>query len=333
MLADHGIVVLLHTTVVAAKRTAYSTTLASIEIQEKHGLRRTISANAFVDCSGDCDLAFHAQASTRYGNNGAVNLGSLSTRWGGLQDASPTAQQWREAVQAAKRVDPRLESIIPKDSSVLIRLPRSRDICTYMASAVYDARSSESVTLAEQSGRRQAQKYLQILRALPGHDAMYLVSTGPNFGTRESRHITARYQLREADIVQGRRFDDVIALGAWAMEWHDSSRKDWSSAFALPPGGCFDIPLGCLCSVDTPNLFAAGRCVDGDQYAGSSIRVMGTALATGQAAGVAAGLLCMQNNNSNSELLVAEVQRVLKLHGALLDRDHLPKTGFVGSVV
>jgi len=46
------------------------------------------------------------------------------------------------------------------------------------------------------------------------------------------------------------------------------------------------IPLRTLISVDTPNLYAAGRAADGDKYAGGSLRVMGTALATGHAAGV-----------------------------------------------
>ncbi|WP_428488510.1 FAD-dependent oxidoreductase [Rhodopila sp.] len=50
----------------------------------------------------------------------------------------------------------------------------------------------------------------------------------------------------------------------------------------------YGIPPGCLMSANTPNLFAAGRMADGDQQAGAAIRVMGTAFATGQAAGVAA---------------------------------------------
>ena len=43
-------------------------------------------------------------------------------------------------------------------------------------------------------------------------------------------------------------------------------------------------------SAGTPNLYAAGRCADGDRMAGASLRVMGTAMVTGQAAGVAAAL-------------------------------------------
>ena len=46
--------------------------------------------------------------------------------------------------------------------------------------------------------------------------------------------------------------------------------------------------MSCLHSKNTANLFAAGRLADGDRLAGAAIRVMGTAMVTGQAAGVAA---------------------------------------------
>jgi hypothetical protein len=48
-----------------------------------------------VDASCDCDLAFFAGASTRYGNNEAINLGALGTRFGppggGADDADQRA--------------------------------------------------------------------------------------------------------------------------------------------------------------------------------------------------------------------------------------------------
>ncbi|KAJ9603731.1 hypothetical protein H2200_011917 [Cladophialophora chaetospira] len=288
IMAKHQIHVLLHATVVGAVRSSTGQ-VAKVQIQERRG-RRDLLAKAFVDCSGDADLAFHCGASTRYGNHGAVNLGSLATRFGGLpRNVSPTARQWQEAVLLAKSDSPELQKLMRKNQSVLIRLPASGDIVAFLASASYDARSASSITAAEMSGRRQAQAYLQIIRKLPGHEKMYLVSTGPNFGTRESRHVNAIYQLTEDDIVFNRHFHDSIALGAWGMEFHDAEHCDWESSFRIPPNGTFEIPLRSLQSVDTPNLYVAGRCVDGDRGAGSAIRVMGTALATGQAAGVAAG--------------------------------------------
>ena len=274
-----------------------------------------------MDCSGDGDLAFHGGASTRYGNHGHVNMGSLSTRFGGLANASPTSSLWRDAILAAKAEDPRLKKLIPRNLGVLIKLPGSGDICTYMASAQYDATNSASIAAAERQGRKQAKIYLDILRKLPRHESMYLASTGPNFGTRESRHINSKYQLTESDIVESRCFHDTVAIGGWYMEWHDSSKEDWPIQFGTPPGGTFDIPLRCLKSLDTINLFCAGRCADADRIASSAIRVMGTALATGQAAGTAAALTASTGLEPGSEL----VRDTLLRQGALLDRHKLAK--------
>ena len=52
----------------------------------------------------------------------------------------------------------------------------------------------------------------------------------------------------------------------------------------------YDIPLDALHSIDRDNLWAAGRLVSSDADAYCSLRVMGTAFATGHAAGVAAAL-------------------------------------------
>ena len=136
--------------------------LTAIEVQERRG-RRKIHGTAFVDCSGDGDLSFHAGASTRYGNHGQVNLGSLSTRFGGFAaNANPTSTQWKDAILAAKARDPALKKVIPRNLGVLIKLPLSGDIRTYMASAAYDARISASISAAERQGRRQAKVYLDI---------------------------------------------------------------------------------------------------------------------------------------------------------------------------
>ena len=97
----------------------------------------------------------------------------------------------------------------------------------------------------------------------------------------------------QSRVLKGARFNESIALGAWGTEFHIAETMD--SVFKLPGGnGVYEIPLGAVTSVDTANLFAAGRTADGDQMAGASLRVMGTAFATGQACGVATALPLQQ---------------------------------------
>ncbi len=52
--------------------------------------------------------------------------------------------------------------------------------------------------------------------------------------------------------------------------------------------GYYDLPFDCLRPVELDNTFAAGRCLSGSTGAMTSARVIGTAMATGWAAGTAA---------------------------------------------
>ena len=308
-----GVHVLLHAFVCAADRE--DGRIARIRYAD-HGGEHVLEATAFVDATGDCDLAAFAGASTRYGNGGAVNLGTLGTRFGGIApDADVSAASVSRAIEAAQA---RGVTPLSKSKSVIARLPISGDVVAYLASADYDPRDARSMAEAEAAGRRQAWAYLDVLRGLPGWERAYLASTGPQFGTRESRHINSAARLTWRHVTEGRRSPDCIALGAWGVEWHD--RTTFESSFVYPPGrGSYDIPLGCLVSVDTPNLFAAGRTADADREAGASLRVMGTAFATGQAAGVAAA--CHAAHGTADP---AAVRRVLRGQGALIDAADMP---------
>jgi hypothetical protein len=275
-----------------------------------------IEASAFVDATGEGNLAWLSGAPTRYGNAGWINLGTLATRFGGIAaDADIAAESVTHAIEEALT---RGVSPLSKTKSVVARLPVSGDVVVYLASVDYDVRDNKSLTRAEMLGRKQAWTYLEVLRSLKGWQGAYLVSTGPDFGTRESRHIESHGQLSWQAVTEGRRYGDSIALGAWGVEWHD--RKTFESSFIYPPDrGVFDIPLSCLQSKRVSNLFAAGRTVDADQKAGASVRVMGTAFATGQAAGVAAG--CYADHR---QVRSAEVRSILGSQGAICDRADMP---------
>ena len=278
-----------------------------------HGGQTRVAAKAFVDCTGEGDLAAFGGASTRYGNADGVNLGTLGTRFGGIpKDVAVTADQIAAAIAAQGFAT----GTVTKDRCVIVRLPLSGDMVLYLASADYDPRNALSLSRAEVEVRRQAWAYLDAIRTIPGCENAYLASSGPEIGTRESRHLNCRHRLTWDEIAERKRFDDCIALGAWGAEWHD--RSDFKSSFDYPPEkSAYQIPLGCLHSADTPNLFCAGRLVDGDRKAGAAIRVMGTAMATGQAAGIAAAL------EAEGAFSPEAVREALREAGALLEADAL----------
>jgi hypothetical protein len=302
---------LLHTVLVGADRN--DDRITAITLQDDRGPRQVVG-KTFVDASGEGDLAALGGASVRYGNQEIAQAGTMGVRFGGIKPgADRSAKRWAEAVRAARiRGDKQLN----KEDGLALALPLSGDLITYYVDASYNALDGASITGAEVEGRERAWAYLRAVQAIPGYEKAYIVSTGPKFGTRESRHVNAHYQLTERDVTTGAHFDDVVALGAWPMEYHPGEGKPtvWKD---IRDKGTFDIPLRTLKSVNTANLFAAGRLADGDSGGGGAIRVMGTSFATGQAAGVAAALLTHGNGSASV------VRRELRRQGAIISADEL----------
>ncbi|MFF0311552.1 FAD-dependent oxidoreductase [Streptosporangium sp. NPDC004379] len=274
----------LHSTLLDARRE--DGRIVSALVADHSGVHE-ITADAFVDATGEADLATRAGAGVRYGSGGMVQNGSLGVRFGGVPaDAPVTRETVREAVRAARErgVGPLLA-----EQGLVARLPVSGDVIAYLVDEAYDARDARDTSRAEVSAREQSRAYLEVIRSLPGCSGAYIVSTGPELGTRESRHVEARYRMTDDDVLGAGRFDDAVALGAWPVEYHPGPGVPSEWRF-IEGDGYYEIPFGAVCSADTGNLFAAGRNLDGDRLAGGSLRVMGTAFATGHAAGIAAAL-------------------------------------------
>ena len=87
-----------------------------------------------------------------------------------------------------------------------------------------------------------------------------------------------------------------------------------------PPGEAYDIPLRSLIPRNVDPLLVAGRCISGTHEAHSSYRVMPTAMATGQAAGVSAALAA-RAGKSPREIPAEAVRRELMRQGAQIRTD------------
>ena len=190
----------------------------------------------------------------------------------------------------------------------MARLPHSGEIVAFLADEAYDARDARSTGDAERRAREQAWSYVEAIRALPGHERAYLIATGPAIGTRESRHVVARAQLRGEHVLAAHVPPDTVALGAWPVELHPApgTVNVWKR---LRADAAYGIALRyALLSATHRNLFAAGRDIDADADAFGSARVMGTAFGTGHAAGIAAALLA-GGGTADVAAVRAEVRR------------------------
>ncbi len=100
-------------------------------------------------------------------------------------------------------------------------------------------------------------------------------------GIRQTRWIVGCQQLTADDVNTGFKFKDAIARTAWPMELHGRSGYAWH---VFSREHVHYIPFGSLTPPGVDNLVAAGRCIDADLGALSSVRVMGPCIATGAAA-------------------------------------------------
>ena len=128
---------------------------------------------------------------------------------------------------------------------------------------------------------------LDFLRATRAEFAHAHVAAWPRaIGIRETRRAVGDVVLTRDDVLAGRRPADEVALSTWPIElWNDHRR----ARFEHPAGPC-GVPLGALVARGAGRLGMAGRCVSATHEAMGALRVIGTALAMGEAIGTAAAL-------------------------------------------
>ncbi len=271
-----------------------------------------IRASAFVDASGDGDLAYSSGASVVAPPPQERQAATLSMRIGGLAaDAVISSEEMRRAVAAFNATH---ERQLVRDHGPAARLPLSGELTMQIVDQQVDALDASDLSRAESAARSQAWDYLETFREhIAGWENAYLVATGPHIGIRESRHVVGRYSVTRDDVLSARRRpESVIARCGWPVEEH---QEIGATRYTPIEGRAFyDIPLDALHSADRENLWAAGRLVSCDRHAYCSLRVMGTAFATGHAAGIAAA---MQANDRRTPPVEA-VQAELRRQGALL---------------
>jgi hypothetical protein len=132
-------------------------------------------------------------------------------------------------------------------------------------------------------GKDQADRALAFLRGeFPAAFGAARVRAYGLPGIRQTRWIVGRHHLTVDEVRQGVKFADAIARTAWPLEQHHNIEGYVWEPFA--EDHVHYVPLGSLTPPGADNLLAAGRCIDGDAAALSSVRVMGPCIAMGAAA-------------------------------------------------
>ena len=288
-----------------------------------------IRARVVVDCTGDGDLAARAGAAYEIGreDDPLVQPMTLMFRVTEFERAAFKAyvkehpDQWRSVHGLWDLIRKATESgelQLSREDMLFFATPHEKEI-SVNSTRVTNVLGTDvwDLSYAEWESRRQMRQIAAFLRRyVPGFEKSYVVQSGVNIGVRETRRILGDYQLTADDILQARKFTDVIARSTYPIDIHNPEGRG-TTLKRVPPGEAYDIPLRCLLPQNVERLIVAGRCISGTHEAHSSYRVMPVSMATGQAAGVCAALSA-RHGKPPREIPSADVQDELIRQGANL---------------
>lgn len=293
VVGEAGVEVLTHTRLVGA--TGRDGMLTSVTLQDHAGANE-VSADAFVDASGDADLVRLAGGTVADHDYPVTDRApaSFPVRIGGVADGSWDRQDVARCLDSinVEYADARIRP----GGGGLFKLHESGDLWWLGIDMLTDGLTGRSLTRAEAVGRELAWRSMaQLKRSVPAFKHAYIVATGPQAGIRESGQARPLAQLSGDDVLNGTLRPDGVACGCWPAEVH----KGLSGATYRPIGndGYYHVGLDSLRQREFANIWLCGRVIGcQDEVAYGSLRVMGTAFATGHAAGVAAALAADTKN-------------------------------------
>jgi NADPH-dependent 2,4-dienoyl-CoA reductase/sulfur reductase-like enzyme len=168
---------------------------------------------------------------------------------------------------------------------------------------------------AEIDIRKQAYCAFDFLKRYVGgfKDSIFL-EVAPKLGIRETRRVRGRYLLTEADVRGQARFLDAIGLCNSPVDVHEPGGD---RAIMDNIGEGYGIPFRCLVPEGIEGLLVAGRCVSVDEIAFGSTRNVPACAMTGEAAAVAASLAAFSGTEPGS-IDVERVQQRLRAIGVTL---------------
>jgi len=316
---EKNINLMLHSTV--ADAVVSDGAIRALLITGPEGLK-AVTGRVFIDATGDAIVATAAGVHTVTGDHaGAVMNPSMMFFAQGMDFAL-----YQEKGMPA--LDDRIQDAIKErkypltvSKGLVIPTFRPGETIVKLSSLARNGRALDGsviadITYAELKGRKDAEIAMEFLhKEIPGFAGAFLSDTAVQVGIRETRRIVGRYVLTEADVLEGRLFDDAVCLSSWPLEiWEDGQEP---RMVFLPEGRFYGIPYRSLLCRGINNLLVTGRAISMDHGALASARVMGPCLAEGQAAGTACAL-ALSSGQSIDAVDTGKLREMLAKDGARL---------------
>lgn len=290
------------------------------------GIRR-ITGRQFIDATGDGMLAMLAGAEFEYGDKAGNTMSpTLCAQFANIdykkyeeayRNGNSDRAVWHRMLQAGTA------PLIEHHFVCMTRM--SPATATSNLGHIYGCNvfDPDDLTRGYREGRRVVRTFETFYREhVPGFENAVLVSTASLLGVRETRRIRGEYRMTFDDYRNRADFTDEIGRCCYPVDIHSSSLDSEEqkrveqvlAATRFKHGESYGIPYRAMIPVGLRNLLVPGRALSSDREIQSSIRVMPPCFVTGQAAGIAAGMVQEEDVRSVD---IAALQAALRELGGI----------------
>lgn len=280
MVVEAGVHILFHT--YFADVIKEGDKVVGIIIENKSG-RQAVEAKVVIDASGDGDVAYLAGV-----------------------------PYWQTVRDEASRLNDCLMYKIkgfPADTTAPGCLFEDTMVVWGPSPGPTNSANADELTQAEIKVRQAVYDDLEEkIKKHPDLEGAKVIDTGTLIGVRQTRFFDGEYKITGDDVLEGRYFDDSIAMAANPIIHSFGYRR-----FLEHTG--YQIPYRCMVPLKVDNLYVVGRCMSSDQLAYESWRAMAHILCIGEAAGVAAAV-CVKDSSTPRKANVKKIQALLVEQGA-----------------
>ena len=316
MLIEAKVELFYHTRLIDVEKAG--SMVSAVILHNKSGVWR-FAADYFIDATGDGDLCAAAGADSEISH--LLQPMTLHFR----VQVSNGYKTWKELEMDCAEVVSRAhkEGRVSQFGGPWVIRIRDNEVSLNCTRLYGNGLNVKDLTAAEIAGRSDAWDILDLLRQeLPEFKDSYIIASGPTVMVRETRRIMGEYVLTADDIVAGRRFPDAVGLGAWPMDIHPGNGDVGYHPHKEHTPPPYQIPYRCLLPRRLDNVLVTGRCISSTREAHGSIRVQGTAMMMGQAAGLACSV-AKATGRPLKEIPYDRLRSELERTGAILDPDKL----------
>lgn len=286
--------------------------LTAIIVDNADGIGR-VSANAFVDATGDANLIWRAGGTVRETPVAQAMTKTILFCLGGVRDYdnAAVAQRFLELHAAGRCPLPEqntymaIPTLNPGEVQINFTLTGGNSVIAGDMTRM-DIELREQVVVAVRWFRENFAEF---------KDA-YLVGTASGVGVRAGRCAVGLDTISVRDINDNIATNRPVAL-SW-RHWGGHGLRSFNDGGVASYSGAFAISMGTLIPRGLDNVAVGGRAISAEPLAVSTCRLMATCIATGQAAGTLAALAA-RTGTSIPEIKYSSLQHMLVEQGAILE--------------